>query len=257
MYYYIFDVRQCKNKSQAERIKDFLAEIGISGEYVYPSQARTAKELVKDALERHFSTIVAIGADTLINQVASQLVGESAAFGFIPLNASASVNTIVNGYDWRQAANNLRYRKIHEVMLGRFENGEHFLTETSLSIGSPVNLTLEFDEYIAQSRTKSLTIYNLLSDKHILNQHILKISFISEAQESGSLLNRFFHYFENKPINSQIKQSQIYTHRVRVFSHKNLSFLINNQPIAETPQLISQSSKPLRLIIARDFLAKN
>jgi diacylglycerol kinase family enzyme len=130
MYYYIFDIRQCKNKAQGEKIKDYLSLLGIGGEYVFPSQARSAGELVKDALGRNFSTIVAIGNDELINNVATELVGEKAAFGIIPLNASEQINKLVNGYDWKQAATNLRYRKIKEIKLGQMENRPAFFNRS-------------------------------------------------------------------------------------------------------------------------------
>ena len=254
MYYYIFDIRQCKNKAQAERIKDYLGELGIGGEYVFPSQARTAKELVNDALNRDFSTVVAIGSDNIISEVAQELVGEKAAFGILPINASDSINNLISGRDWRQAAKNLRFRKIKECFLGCFENGHHFLTSTCLQISSPINLTLEFDNFIAQSRTSRICISNL-SGEPSDQDPVLKIEMVSEDQNEGNIIGKIFRYLDNTSKNPELKKSLFFCHRLRVFSQKKANFIINNQIVAVTPQLISISQKKLRLIVNREIIA--
>jgi len=256
MYYYIFDIRQCKNKTQAERIKDYLSELGIGGEFVYPSQARTAKELVRDALGRDFSTIVVIGSDNLISEVAQELVGEKAAFGIIPLNASNSINDLVSGQDWHHAAKNLRFRKIRELHLGCFENGHHFLTSTSVSISNPINLTLEFDHYIAQSRVSKLLISNLSSESDD-RVAALKIEMVSENENEKNFIGKIFRYLDNSSNNPEIKKSLIHCHRLRIFSQKKVNFIINNQVVAVTPQLITISPKKLRLIVNREVVSSS
>jgi hypothetical protein len=251
MYYYIFDIKQCKNKAQAERIKDYLSELGIGGEYVFPSQARTAKELVNDALGRNFSTIVAIGSDNIISEVAQELVGGKAAFGILPINASDSINDLISGRDWRQAAKNLRFRKIKECFLGCFENGHHFLTSTELSINSPINLTLEFDDFIAQSRTSKITVSNL-SGEPSDQDPVLKIEMVSENQAEGNIIGKIFRYLDSASKNPELKKSLFFCHRLRIFSQKKANFIINNQAVAATPQLITISRKKLRLIVNRE-----
>lgn len=257
MYYYIFDIRQCKNKAQGERIKDYLAELGISGEYVFPSQARSVKELVGDALGRDFSTIVAIGNDSLINNVASELIGQKAAFGIIPLNASQQIVDLVNGSDWRQAAVNLRFRKIHEIKLGQFENGRHFLTQTHLAISSSVNITLEFDEFIAQTRAKRLIISNINPKDPRLKNNLpdgLDIHLISDESGNSSILEKLFTIFDSTKQDDRLNKSYFRVPRLRVFSHKNLNFIIDKEIIASTPQLIKVSPGRLRLIVNREAL---
>lgn len=255
MYYYIFDVCQCKNKVQAEKIKDYLAFLGIGGEYVFPSQARTAAELVRDALSRDFSTIVAIGNDALINNVATELVGERAAFGIVPLNASESINQLVNGFDWRQAASNLRYRKIKEIKLGQMENGRHFLTEVQLDVSGAANVTLEFDTFIAQSKVKRLVISNLNPNQDKTKLDLLDIYMSSEGSSNGSIVKRFLKYFDGNLKDPSLSNSFFQAKRVRIFSQKNLNFTIDREAVGNTPQLICTSPKPLRLIINREVPA--
>lgn len=254
MYYYIFDIRQCKNKSHAEKIKDYLSVLGIGGEYVFPSQARTAAELVKDALSRDFSTIVAIGNDKLINNIATELVGEKAAFGIIPLNASPLINQMVNGFDWKLAASNLRYRKIREVKLGQMENGRHFLTEVQLDISTPANVTLEFESFIAQARAKKLIISNFNPNNDKKETDMLDIFMSSENPNEAGILKKLIHYFDGDGKESNLKDSFFRAPKVRIFSHKNLNFTIDKEIVAPTPQLICTSPKPLRLIVNREIV---
>lgn len=257
MYYYIFDIKQCKNKAQGEKIKDYLAELGISGEYVFPSQVRSSKELVQDALGRDFSTIVAIGNDSLINNVASELIGEKAAFGIIPLNASKQIVDLVNGSDWRQAAANLRFRKIKEIRLGQFENGRNFLTQTQLSISYPVNITLEFDSFIAQTRAKKLTISNINPKDSRQKDDLsdgLDIHLVSDDPKSSSVIKRFFNILDGVKQDESLNKTYFRAPRLRVFSHKNLNFVIDKETTASTPQLIKISESKLRLIISREII---
>lgn len=235
-------------------MKDHLAELGISGEYTFPSQVRSSKELVKDALNRGFTTIVAIGNDRLINTVASEVIGQKAAFGIIPLNASPEINHLVNGHNWHDAALALRYRKIKEIKLGQFENGEHFLISTHLNIKQPVNLTLEFDDFIAQARTSQLTISNFESKDSEDRSEELSISMISEKENDSRTIGRILSFLEISKDDGLNKLSRFHAKRVRIFSHKNLNFLVNREEIATTPQLIKVSSNYLRLIVSRESL---
>ena len=85
MYYYIFDVRKCKNRRQIETIKDHLSDLGISGEFAVPDRIRPARDLAEQGVFKGYSTIVAIGADDLIDEVASVMLSKQQVFGVVPL----------------------------------------------------------------------------------------------------------------------------------------------------------------------------
>ena len=95
MYYYIFDVRKCKNRRQIETIKDKLTELGISGEFVVPDRIRPARDLAEQGVFKGYSTIVAIGSDDLIDEVASIMLSKQQVFGVIPLGASENIHKII------------------------------------------------------------------------------------------------------------------------------------------------------------------
>ena len=136
MYYYIFDVKKCRKRSQVEEIKNYLYGLGISGEFTYPSGAQSVEELVDLGLSKKYNTIVAIGGDEVANRVAGKLCGRSEAMGIIPLEASLSLTKLIGTDNWRQACDNLRFRKISELRIGKTASGSAFLTSIDLDLSS-------------------------------------------------------------------------------------------------------------------------
>jgi diacylglycerol kinase family enzyme len=93
MYYYIFE--SAKNTSQKnlhEKIKDYLGFLGIAGETMTVSPARSVEELTQMGIEKKYSTIVAVGGDVLINKIASLIQGTEIVLGIIPIEASEQIN---------------------------------------------------------------------------------------------------------------------------------------------------------------------
>ena len=119
MYYYIFDIKRCKNKTLVTDIKSYLSSLGISGEFTYPSAAYTTEELVDLGISKKYNTIVGIGSDDLANSIASRLCGRQEAMGMIPLEASEELMSLIGAKTWREGAENLRYRKITNIKIGK------------------------------------------------------------------------------------------------------------------------------------------
>lgn len=253
MYYYIFDIKKCKKRSSVENVKNYLASLGISGEFTFPSAIQTVEELVELGLSKEYTTIVAIGGDEIANLVAEKLVGRKEAMGFIPLDPISTVNRLIGTKSWKEACDILRYRKIKEIKLGKTANGSCFLTETRLDINKPINVTIEFKDYIIQARVKSFNIANFDPAIKKKGLDFLDISMVSVEPESSNILSKISSFF-SKNQNDLLSHSLFHARSLRIFTKNQIPIISGNQIIAKTPQLLETTDENLRLITAKNAL---
>ena len=251
MYYYIFDVKRCKKRATIETIKSALLELGISGEYNYISNAQTAEQLVDLGLARGYSTIVGIGGDDLINSIANRMVGRKEAMGAIPMDISSSMQSLLGLDSWREACEALRFRRIKEMYVGRTANGEHFLTEAYIDTTKPVNLTIEFKDYIIQVLAKNFMVSNYHPGIKKFGPDYLDIVIESQPPDKSSIVDKFKSIFGTKTITEAKALSTMHARSMRIFTKRPVPILAGDKMIAKTPQLIESSDEMLRLIVSR------
>jgi len=252
MYYYIFDIKRCKKRATIEAIKNVLLELGISGEYNYISNAQPAEKLVDLGLSRGYSTIVGVGSDDLINSVVNRMIGRKEAMGVIPLEVSKPMSTLLGVDFWKDACEALRFRRIKEMYVGRTANGEHFLTEAHIDSGKPVDLTIEFKDYIVQVLAKNFMISNYYPGIKKIGADYLDVIIESQPVVSSSFLNQFKSIFSPKITNNGSRSMSVIRARsMRVFTKKPVSIISGEKMIAKTPQLVESSDEMLRLIVSR------
>ena len=250
MYYYIFDIKKCKKRSQVENIKEYLGSLGISGEFTYPSAARNVEELVHLGLSKQYTTIVAIGSDEIANSVASVMLGKKEAMGFIPMETSPELAALIGADSWKEACDVLRFRKIREVRLGKTAIGKHFLTFAKLDLKYPAEITMEFKDYIVQARVKDLTISNFHPGIKKIGDDFLDIVMTS-VEPSGSIISKFSTFLGMEKKISDNSLSLFRARSLRLFTKSPMAIISGDGTIAKTPQLIESSDELLRLITAK------
>lgn len=249
MYYYIFDLKKCRKHSQVADIKNYLASLGISGEFTYPSAAVTVEELVDLGLTKKYNTIVGIGGDEIANRIASRMCGQAEAMGLIPLEASRDLTHLIGTSNWKEAAENLRYRKITEMRIGQTANSGAFLTSLHLDLKSPTEVTLEFRDYLVQARATSVLISNFSSDiKKISPDHLDIVMKNAGPKQTGVLakLSGFFGGTDEKTGHSLFRARSL-----RLFTSSQINLLTDSYSVAKTPQLVESSDEDLRLITSK------
>jgi len=249
MYYYIFDLKKCRKHSQVADIKNYLASLGISGEFTYPSAATNIEELVDLGLSKKYNTIVGVGGDEIADRIASKLIGKSEAMGLIPLEASSDLAHLIGTANWKDAAENLRYRRIIETRIGMSANGSGFLTNLNLDLRNPTEVTLEFRDYLVQARATSVTISNFSQGiKKIAPDH-LDIVMKNVAPKKAGLMATFSSLFGGK--NESLGNSIFRARSLRLFTNSQVNLLNGDYIVAKTPQLVESSDDDLRLIVGK------
>ncbi len=252
MYYYIFDIKKCKKRTQVEEIKTYLGSLGISGEFTYPTAAMNAEELVDLGLSKKYTTIVAIGGEEIASAVAGRLLGRKEALGIIPLESSTDLNTLIGTSNWKNACESLRFRKISEIHLGQTAAGSVFLTSVKLDVITPVDITLEFKDYLIQARIKDLVVSNFRPELKKFAPDHLDITMTSVDPCSNKLLSTLASVFGLKSEQVDKSHSLFRARSLRVFAKKSMPLIMENKLIAKTPQLIESTDEKLRLITAKN-----
>lgn len=233
-----------------EGIKEYLGTLGISGEFTYPTAAQNVEELVGLGLSKQYTTIVAIGSDEIANSVASALVGKKEAMGFIPLEASPDLCTLIGADNWKDACDVLRYRKINEIRLGKTATGKHFLTHAWLDIKSPVEVTMELKDCMVQAKVKSFTIANFNPSVKKIGDDFLDIMFTSVGRED-SIIHKFANIFGREKKETDLTLSLFRARSLRIFTKMQLPLFAGTSLVAKTPQLVESTDEYLRLITAK------
>ncbi len=248
MYYYIFDIKKCRKRSQVEQIKDYLGELGISGEFIYPTAAQTAEELAELGLKKKYSTIVAVGGDDIINAVANVMTGREEAMGVIPLSASDALSNLIGVKNWREACDSLRFRKINQVNVGKTGNNKHFLTFVTLNINIPVEVTIEFKDFYLQSYVKNLIVSNHHPEIKKLNDDHLDVAL--QGTPKLSVFDKVKSLVLTGESNGK-DMSLIRARSLRLFTKTPTPILLHGKTICKTPQLLETSDELLKIIVAR------
>lgn len=255
MYYYIFDVRKCKNRRQIEAIKDYLSGLGISGEFVVPDRIRPARDLAEQGVFKGYSTIVAIGSDDLIDDVAAVMLSKQQAFGIIPLKASDNIMKTIGVATWEEAATSLRYRKISDIRVGILNEKHVFFSYCEVDLERPASITLEFENYIVQAKARELYIANNMPGLKKKDPELLDVLMRSVDPKSDSIWNRLKKMVGSVPGAKEKDSTIIRADGLRLFSPRQLNILVDGRPFVKTPATFGISQKTIRLITKKSLNA--
>ncbi len=256
MYYYIFDVRQCKNRRQIEAIKDRLSDLGISGEFVIPDKIRPAHDLAEQGIFKGYSTIVAIGSDNLIDEIAAVMLDKQQAFGIIPLGASENIYKIIGAATWEEAAESLRYRKITESRVGILNEQNVFFSYCEIEFDKPTSVTVEFEDYLLQAKARELYIANRFPELKKKDPEKLDVIMKSVDPGSDTLWGKIRNLISGTHIVKDLDVTLVRSNGLRIFSPRQLPILVDGRIFAKTPATFGVSQKTIRLITKRSPVSK-
>ncbi|HOX41777.1 MAG TPA: hypothetical protein PK263_06355 [bacterium] len=250
MYYYIFDTRKCRKRALVDDIKAHLSVLGITGEYAFSSNAYSIEELVRLGLSKGYNTIVGIGDVETANKIANIVCGRQEAMGIIPTETTHDLSEMIAAQTWKEACDNLRYRKIAETHIGKTANGSVFLTSVYLALNNPAELTIEFKDYLVKAKAKNFLVSNFHPQIKKIAPDFLDIVFQSIDPKTTTLAGRLSGLLGlNKKEDTQY--SLFRARSIRLFTNSKVPLVSNDQIIAKTPQLIESSDEKIRLIVGR------
>lgn len=244
MYYYIIEPLRGKQVSRQEKIKDVLGDLGIAGETVSPSAARTIEELTHLGAIKGYSTIVAVGSESLTNKVITALASEKLAseivLGIIPDDFNSPVAKKIGVSDLRSACETLKFRKLSSIDICLAEPNKYFITSAEISSIRNNEVYFSFDKV----KGKALT-------DNILIKPGLEIYLHDRNLEGGST-TKFYNWLFGKK-REDIYSSFFKTKRIRIETENaNLPVKVSGEIVAKTPVTFHNRSRVLKIIVSRD-----
>jgi len=247
MYYYIMEPAQKHELAWQEKVKNILGDLGIAGETVTPSPARTIEELAYLGVIKGYSTIVAVGSEKIINKITTTIINQKenkdVVLGMIPNNYEGMLAKKIQVKDLKEACLALKHRKLETIDLCFVEPNKYFLTLGILESNKTT------DAYLSTSFFKAGLPFNKITIEPGLK---ITIADSSSEQISGK---KFLGWLFGKK-EKDIYSSLFYYKKIKIETpDTNISLRVDDEIIAKTPIICQSRSRALKIIVARDNIS--
>lgn len=230
-----------------EKIKNTLGDLGIAGETVVPTPARTIEELTHLGIIKGYSTIVAVGSEKLVNTVATTIIDHKEAsdvvLGVVPEDNTSLIAKKIGTSDAANACQTLKFRKLNILDVALIEPNHYFITEADITSLKTVQA------YLSTPQVKALVSFNKITIRPGLE---IEIHDNSGKNQGG----KFFNWLlGGKKEEKDIYFSYLTAKRMKIEAINTiLSAKVENEVIAKTPIVCQTKPKALKIIVARDTI---
>lgn len=245
MYFYIVEALRNKSiVSNLSKFKDELRRQGIAGEVIATNPLRPNEELCELGIQKGYSTIVAVGDDTHVNEIAGMLLGSNTALGVVPVQASSGLLKLLDVNSFKKALIALRFRKIREVTMSEIMGKAKFLTHARLHSRLPTLFNIYFEKFLVVSQTREVIVANInpITGQSEKGKVIL---LVKGLKQSKGLLGKIF-----VPADTTFG-TEISIPVLKVETKDPFSVSVGDIEVAETPAVFRALQKPLRLIVSK------
>ena len=249
MYYYITEAGNAKTAAWQEKIKDILGDLGIAGETVSPTPARTIEELASLGIIKGYSTIVAVGSEKLVNKIVTALInqqgGKETVLGVIPSNFEGMLAHRIGARDLKEACQALKLRKLQTIDACQIEPNKYFLTE------AVIESMRSTDAYITMDEIQAGLIFN-----RIVIKPGLKIQIFDESRETVNKFRQFWARIFGKTFEAKdIYTSTFASKKIKIETlGRILPVKVDDEIVTKTPMVCAARPKALKIVVARDIV---
>ena len=245
MYYYITEPPRSREDQQAEeKIRELLIRTSIAGEFVVTSPTRGVEELAEMGVAKKYTTLVAVGSESLINQLGTLLAGTPYVFGAIPLarpNALAFVNGIQTH---EEAVEALKFRRVHSVPICRIEPNKFFISELQLRASQDTAVRLRIDDALIEATCRRL---HLTGSGRVILEHA--------QQAPTGAMNALRRLFSRTQPQEQLTFSQFSGNIIAIETSQPQPLYLGTEVFVRTPLAATVIHNSLKIITRRDTLA--
>lgn len=248
MYYYIMEPAGPKSAWQ-EKVKDTLGDLGIAGETVSPSPARTIEELASLGIIKGYTTIVAVGSEKIVNKIVTALInqkaGKDTVLGVIPDDYNSKIAKRIGVSDYKEACQTLKSRKLQTVDVCFVEPNKYFMTEAVIESSRSQEAYLTFDKIQAGVSFNKITI-----------KPGLKVEINDFSEQTQDNFKKFISsIFGKKLVINDIYTSHFASNELQVETARtSVSLKVDGEIIAKSPFLCHHQPKALKIIVAKDTI---
>ncbi len=237
MYYYILESPANRAVRQTyQKLRDIVTNLGIAGEMVAASPARTPEELAIMGMEKGYSTIVAVGGDHHINQVATTVMNR-AVLGIVPINASEQVTDLIGLHDIKTAAETLKHRRLMTLGTVLIEPDLLLFLDAEIIPPKLAKISLVID-----NRVRAFAYFN----RAVVNRNLEVVIESTHLTEPRKVLGLF-------KVGGNVVRSESLFHgrSLRIVTDPDLPLLVAGKAIAKSPINLRLVPESLKLITRR------
>jgi hypothetical protein len=237
MYYYILEPPTSRAVRQTyQKLRDLLTNLGIAGEMVAASPARTPEELTMMGLERGYSTIVAVGGDAFVNNIAQAIIGQ-AVLGVIPIGEAEQISEIIGTNNMKTAAEFLKFRRLSTLSTVIGEPDALIFLDAVITPPKLAKVNFVIDGKLrGYAYFNKLTITRNLEIKIESTHLVEQKKFLGLFASGGTTLK---------------SDSLLHGKSVRLVTDPELALMIGRYPIAKTPLQLRSNPNSLKVITKR------
>ncbi len=240
MYYYVLEAPSSRATRQLyQKLRDLLTQLSIAGEMVAASPARSAYELSEMGMEKGYSTIVAVGGDHHVNEIATAVLGR-AVLGVIPVGASNLVTDIIGYTDMREAANALKQRRLSTQSTVLIEPSTIIFLDTVISTSKLAKISMILD-----NKVRTHAYFNQLTINRFL-QMKLDSFHTTEVKKVFGIFNTGGNVIHS--------ESHFHAKVARIITDPILPVNVSGVAIAESPMQLRLIPDSLKIITKRGTL---
>lgn len=238
MYYYIMEQpNSLSERKRQQKIKDILSNLGIAGEIVTPSPARSVDELTEIGISKGYSTIVAIGDERHTSKILSNILGKDIVLGLVPLD-EPMLSDLIGAPTIEDACQTLKYRKLRTLDIAKIEPKKYFLTKATISNAKIFKAKIKSPNFLIETPASQICIFR---DLEII---------ISDQSRGKNFFKKFFLWLFGK------KEKDIYSSRFKgkkllIETTQSMPVKVGNEAIAKTPISIRLLPEALKIIVSR------
>ncbi len=246
-YFYLYDsyLQDRSHASELIRLETVLTDLGIQGKVGRLTLLKSVRDLVDSAVKDGADTVVAVGNDITVSQVASALVRHKrVTMGFIPLGADKQILAGILGIPAGVAAcHALSSRMVATVNLGRI-NSQYFIHSVTAQ-GTPI-LELGGTFSVRLEVPHSIRIANLdwLDGQIPLNPEARLLQAILTPIERGG-------WWGNKHWQRHTTILPFESARL-LSSGEDTPLIVDGYRMLKTPATVSLAPEALRVIVGKD-----
>lgn len=237
MYYYVLESPSTRGVRQNyQRLRDVLTHLGIAGEMVTSSPARSPAEQAYIGTTKGYSTIVAVGGDAHINEVAMATLGR-AVLGIIPIDASRQVTDLIGSTDLKSAAEALKHRRISLQDTVLIDPDLPLFLDATIATSKLAKVSLVIDNKVrAHAYFNELTVTRSLEIK-------IKSTYLTERKKFLGIFNT-----GGEKIASE---SSFHGKQIKVITDPAMPLMVGENKMADTPLTLRLVPDSLKVITKR------
>lgn len=240
MYFYITEyLTTPSERRRIEEIKSLLSQLGIAGEFVVASPAKTVEDHLEMAFRKGFTTIVGIGSDALANRLAATIFRfdpERSVMGMIPLQPQQQLWSMIAAKTTKEAVESLRQRRLEKIHLLDLGRQQAIITAAAIHLNQAVRFELVVGQAILSGQFTDLLMR--LSGRIIL---------FDKSQINQPIWNRFIGRSTTDPL----AISRLTANRWRLSTETPCDVTVDGLVVTQTPLDVKRRPRVLKLIVNR------